>query len=146
MNENYVIIYVGGADFTQVGPFMGFNQFRANSQVRKDCFNIAITNDAIYETDESFTLVLRQDPFSPLSSSILIQPSTTTVTILDESGMYTRLPLRLDYNSGSTQPMCYYSVANSLVMSVYNLVLLEYALPNLDSNKLSHFKNMYVRI
>ena len=88
MNENYVIIYVGGADFTQVGPFMGFNQFLANSLNRRDCFNIAITNDIIYEIDESFTLVLRQDPISSPSSSILIRPDSTTVTILDESGMY----------------------------------------------------------
>ena len=88
MNENYVIIYVGGADFTQVGPIMGFNQFLANSQSRRDCFNIAISNDTIYEIDESFTLVLRQDPFSSPSSSILIRPDKCTVTILDESGMY----------------------------------------------------------
>ena len=88
MNENYVIIYIGGADFTQVGPFTGFNRFPANLPVRRDCFNIAITNDTIYEIDESFTLVLRQDPFFPTSSSILIRPDNTTVTILDESGMY----------------------------------------------------------
>ena len=88
MNENYVIIYVGGADFTQVGPFVGFNRFLANSLIRRDCFNIAITNDTIYEIDESFTLVLRHDPFSPKNSSILIRPDNTTITILDESGMY----------------------------------------------------------
>ena len=88
MNENYVIIYVGGADFTQVGPFTGFNRFPANSPIRKDCFNITITNDATYEIDESFTLVLRQDPFSSPNSSILIRPDNTNVTILDESGMY----------------------------------------------------------
>ena len=88
MNENYVIIYVGGADFIQVGPFMGFNRFPANSPSSRDCFNIAITNDTIYEIDESFTLVLRQDPFSPPSETILIQPNNTNVTILDKSGMY----------------------------------------------------------
>ena len=88
MNENYVIIYVGGADFTQVRPFIGFNQFLVSSPSRRDCFNIAISNDTIYEIDESFTLVLRQDPFSPPSSSIRIQPDNTTVTILDGSGMY----------------------------------------------------------
>ena len=82
------MIYVGGADFTQIGPFTGFNQFLANSPSRTDCFNVTITNDTIYEIDESFTLVLRQDPFSSPSSSILIQPDNTTVTILDESGMY----------------------------------------------------------
>ena len=65
---------------------MGFNQFLANSPIRRDCFNIAITNDDITEIDESFTLVLRQDPFSPPSSSILIQPNTTIVTISDGVG------------------------------------------------------------
>ena len=83
MNE---IMYVGGTDFTQVGPFIGFNQFPANSLKRRDCFNIAITNDDITEIDESFTLVLRQDPFYPPSSSILIRPNTTIVTILDAVG------------------------------------------------------------
>ena len=65
---------------------MGFNQFLANSPIRKDCFNIAITNDDITEIDESFTLVLRKDPFSSPSSNILIQPNTTVVTISDGVG------------------------------------------------------------
>ena len=86
MNENYIIKYVGGADFTQVGPFTGFNRFPANSPIRKDCFNITITNDATYEIDESFTLILRQDPFSPPSFRILIRPNTTIVTISDGVG------------------------------------------------------------
>ena len=76
-------IIIGGADFKQVGPFTGLNRFPANTPIRKNCFNIAITNDDILEIDELFTLVLRQDPLSPPSSSVLIQPNTTIVTILD---------------------------------------------------------------
>ena len=82
------MIYVGGADFTAIGPLTGFNRFPANSPIRRDCFNIVITNDTIYEMDEFFTLVLRQDPFPPTSSSIWIRTDNTTITILDESGMY----------------------------------------------------------
>ena len=81
-----IIIYVGGTDFTQIEPFTGFNQFPANSPIRRDCFNVTITNDDITEIDETFTLVLRQDPLSPPSSSILIQPNTTIVTISDGVG------------------------------------------------------------
>ena len=83
---DHKIIYVGGADFTPIGPFTGFNFFLANSPIRRDCFNVTITNDDITEIDETFTLVLRQDPFSPPTSSLLIQPNTTRITIWDGVG------------------------------------------------------------
>ena len=118
MNENNVIIYVGGADFTQV--CVGLNRFPANSPIRRNCFNIAITNDIVYEIDESFTLVLRQDPFPPPSSRIRIRPNNTTVTILDESGMYwpkTKLSL--------AEAMSYFScMQRSLLVSSMHLTLL----------------------
>lgn len=75
-------------DFTQVGVFQGFTSFLPSlpGTTRRNCFNIAITDDTIYEDEESFTVVLFFNILFPTQSGIEIRPNVTEIFINDEDG------------------------------------------------------------
>ena len=56
------------------------------NSVRRQCFNVNITDDAVHEEDaETFTVTLER-PFNGSLPKILINPVMVTVTILDTDG------------------------------------------------------------
>ena len=72
-------------DSTNLDVFETLNQ---NS--RRACFFVSITNDFVFENDETFSLVLNFDDFVPdgVRNVVTIEPNTVYVTIEDTTGKH----------------------------------------------------------
>ena len=55
------------------------------NSMRRQCFNVTITDDNVREDAETFTVTLEM-AFNGSLSKILIHPAMVTVTILDNDG------------------------------------------------------------
>ena len=53
---------------------------------RRECFNVTITDDNLFENTESFSLLLQEDIFGPHTGAI-IHPNRTDIIILDNDGI-----------------------------------------------------------
>ena len=67
--------------------FLPINQTleRFGNSVRRQCFSVNITDDAVCEDAETFTVTLER-PSNGSLPKILIRPAMVTVTILDNDG------------------------------------------------------------
>ena len=80
-----------GSDFTQLTEFLSISLVFPNSPgsptagPRRECFNVAITDDDLLEDIESFSLLLQEDMFISQTGAT-INPNLTEVFILDEDG------------------------------------------------------------
>ena len=54
-------------------------------QIRRDCFNVSITDDNFHENTESFDILLELDTFTP-QSGVIVDPSITEIFIIDNDG------------------------------------------------------------
>ena len=54
---------------------------------RRDCFDVSITDDNLYENTESFNVVLELDTFTP-QSGVRVDPSITEIFIIDNDGKF----------------------------------------------------------
>ena len=83
-------IYAGNLDFTQITS-SNLDVFETlNQNSRRACFFVSITNDLVFENDETFSLVLSLDPFVPdaVKDVMTIEPNVVYVSILDNTGMH----------------------------------------------------------
>lgn len=55
----------------------------SNGLIRRECFDISITNDLLPEDSESFTVILELDNTFVLQTGITVQPNTTEIFIVD---------------------------------------------------------------
>jgi len=75
-------------DFTpilELGGFIRFVPGLPGETSRRECFDVFITNDMLYENVESFTLILFLDTFV-MQSGVIVQPNVTEIFIIDEDG------------------------------------------------------------
>ena len=76
-------------DYTPVLGFDGIFSFSSGlpgETPRRQCFNIRITDDELYENVESFTLILFLDTFDGIQSGILVEPNVTEIFVLSDDG------------------------------------------------------------
>ena len=76
-------------DFTAIRELEGFVRFDPGlpgETPRRQCFDVSITNDGLYENVESFTLILFLDTFGIVQSGVIVQPNVTKIFIVDEDG------------------------------------------------------------
>jgi hypothetical protein len=93
-----MIFHTGRQDFTEIGTFEGFIVFPdsiSTGAPRRSCFNVRITDDAIDENMESFTVILELDTFV-MQSGIIVSPNITTIVIVDNDGMTVKLIIIID--------------------------------------------------
>ena len=80
-----------GRDFTQLTEHLSISLVFPSSPgsptagPRRECFNVAITDDDLLENTESFSLLLQEDIFGQQTGAT-INPNLTEVFILDEDG------------------------------------------------------------
>ena len=53
---------------------------------RRECFDVAITDDDLLEDTKSFSLLLQEDTFASQTGAI-ISPNLTEIFILDDDGI-----------------------------------------------------------
>ena len=77
---------IGVGDFSEdLSPqFVVFERSTNSSDVRRQCFMIQIQDDSVYEGNETFEVELSLDKST--SSSVILDPSSTEVLILDDDG------------------------------------------------------------
>jgi hypothetical protein len=56
------------------------------SNPRRECFNVSIIDDNIYEILEMFTVILELDSFV-MQSGVVVDPNVTTISIEDNDSM-----------------------------------------------------------
>ena len=74
---------VGGSDYRGINASFLDVYLIFDNNNRRQSFSMAIVDDRLLEGTESFTLQLRSDPFSPLSS-VRLSPDVSVVTIIDD--------------------------------------------------------------
>ena len=74
---------VGGSDYRGINASFLDVHLIFDDNNRRQSFSVAIVDDRLLEATESFTLQLRSDPFSPLSS-VQLSPDVLVVTIIDD--------------------------------------------------------------
>jgi hypothetical protein len=70
-------------DYTPLNPDMLDVLLIFNNAIRRQCFTVRITSDAMVEGPEHFSLRLLEDPFFPPPIPTTFNASLATVTILD---------------------------------------------------------------
>ena len=95
VTSNYIIIIIqcleAGSDFTQLRAFLSITVVFPSSPrsptagPRRECFDVAITDDDILENTESFSLLLQEDKFGQQTGAT-INPNQTEIFILDDDG------------------------------------------------------------
>ena len=70
-------------DYTPLNPDFLDVVLNFNDTTRRQCFTLMITNDALVEGPEQFSLELLEDPFSPPPIPVIFNASLAAVTILD---------------------------------------------------------------
>ena len=54
---------------------------------RRECFDVTITDDNLFENTESFSLLLQEDIFAQQTGAT-INPNQTEILILDDDGIF----------------------------------------------------------
>ena len=72
-----------GEDFTEISAELLTVALTFDNSRRRDCFEVQIVDDSLVENLEDFELELRFIGQAN-QSGVVLQPSTTTVTILDD--------------------------------------------------------------
>ena len=77
----WIINFAPSSDFRD---FLSINQSLGGfgNSMRRQCFNVTITDDDACEDAETFTATLEK----PFTGNLLISPAVVTVTILDNDG------------------------------------------------------------
>ena len=78
-------------DYTPLIPEFLSELLTFNDAIRRQCFNVRITNDMLVEGSEEFSLRLLEDPFAPPPIETVFNASLATVTILDQDGITTNV-------------------------------------------------------
>ena len=78
-----IVAYPSGtSDFTEKTEFIGFARSPPNT-LRRQCYDLSISDDGLAEGIESFTVVLRLDNSFGLQTGVIVQPNSTEIFILD---------------------------------------------------------------
>ena len=79
------------SDYFDFRPTFNLQQFSSTlpeeGVIRRDCFNVFITDDIFYESTESFTVVLEMDALTE-QSGIGVDPPITEIFIIDNDGKF----------------------------------------------------------
>ena len=95
VSQNYCIdlVYsnslVGGSDYQEIVALNLDVLLTFNDANRQHLFDVTITDDSVFEFNESFILELGFDPFAlePPPLSVILSPNTTTVDVMDNEGI-----------------------------------------------------------
>ena len=97
-----------GSDFTKLRAFLSIPLVIPSSPgsptagPRRECFNVTITDDNLFENTESFSLLLQEDIFGQQTGAT-INPNRTDIFILDdEDGIFSNVPIFSCY----VYPLC----------------------------------------